>query len=182
MDQDGTMDQDIMVQGGLAMHQDIIMAMDQDQVGTTDQDIILAMDQDIMVQGGRQDMAQGGLAMDQATDMVVGGLAHHLPRHPLPPPLEAGPTGPSSARDGLPPLLPAQAPPRALPEVLPPAAPEAIPKLKFRPTSTVSRASTTLTTTFTVGATTLTGTWCTSPGASPRAPSPGRTAQASPGP
>jgi len=113
--------------------------------------------------------------MDQATDMVVGGLAHHLPRHPLPPPLEAGPTGLSSARDGLLPLLPAQA-------QAPPPAPEAIPKLKFRPTSTVSRASTTLTTTFTVGATTLTGTWCTSPGASPRAPSPGRTAQASPGP
>merc|ERR1712117_273359 len=136
------------------MDQDIILAMDQEcimvQGGLAmDQDITLAMDQDILVQGGRQ-------------DMVVGGLAHHLPRHPLPPQLEAGPTGPSSARDGHLPLLPAQAqaPPRALPEVLLPA-PEAIPKPKFRPTSTVSRASTTLTTTFTVGATTRTGTWCT---------------------
>merc|ERR1712117_581719 len=148
-----------MVQGGLAM----------------DQDIILAMDQDIMAQVGRQDMAQDGLAMDQAMDMVVGGLARHLPRHPLPPPLEAGLTGPSSARDGLLPLLPAQA-------QAPPPAPAAIPKPKFRPTSMVSRASTTLTTTFTVGATMRTGTWCTSPGASPRAPLPGRTAPASPGP
>merc|ERR1719323_1366543 len=140
------MDQEcIMVLSGLAMDQDIILAMDQD--------IILAMDQDIMVQGGRQDMAQDGLAMDQAMDMVVGGLAHLLPRHPLPPQLEAGLTGPSSARDGHLPLLPAQAqaPPRALPEVLLPA-PEAIPKPKFRPTSTVSRASTILTTTFTVEA------------------------------
>merc|ERR1719270_2443930 len=106
--------------------------MDQDIILATGQDTILAGDQAIMVQGGRQDMAQGGLAMDQATDMVVGGLAHHLPRHPLPPPLEAGPTGPSSARDGLLPLHPAQAqaPPRALPEVIPPA-PAAILKLKF---------------------------------------------------
>merc|ERR1719367_2724497 len=136
------MDQDTI----LAMAQDIILAMDQECIMAMDQDTILAMDQDIMVQGGRQDMAQDGLAMDQAMDMVVGGLAHHLPRHPLPPPLEAGPTGPSSARDGLLPLLPAQA--QAPPPALSPA-PEAIPKLKFRPTSTVSRASTTLTTTFT---------------------------------
>merc|ERR1719471_2782632 len=137
------MDQDIILAMDqeciMAMDQDTILAMDQDIILATDQDIILAMDQDIMVQGGRQDMAQDGLAMDQAMDMVVGGL----PRHPLPPPLEAGPTGPSSARDGHLPLLPAQAqaPPRALLEVLLPA-PEAIPKPKFRPTSTVSRAST----------------------------------------
>ena len=107
MDQGGpamgclAMDQDII----LAMALDIILAMAQDITPAMDQDIILAMDQDIMVQDGLQDMAQGGLAMDQVMDTAVAGLAHHLPRHPLPPPPEVGPTGPSSAPDGLPPLL-----------------------------------------------------------------------------